>query len=90
MHGLDILDTFCGVKSIGANIIGMNEPNVSLCHPYIRPLFFKHQQQVWEHSKVTFSSSDISTRQQRPGGSIIGITGNLTSRVIRSSADNIG
>jgi hypothetical protein len=89
-NGLDILDFFCDMKSIDADIIAINEPNLNLRHPYIRRLFFQHQRQVWEHSKFSFSSSNIDTGLQKPGGTILGITGNLTSRVIESTADNMG
>jgi hypothetical protein len=89
-NGLDIHDFFCDMKSIDADIIAINEPNLNLRHPYIRRLFFQHQRQVWEHSKFSFSSSNIDTGLQKPGGTILGITGNLTSRVIESTADNMG
>jgi hypothetical protein len=89
-NGLDILDFFCDMKSIDADIIAINEPNLNLRHPYIRQLFFQHQRQVWEHSKFSFSSSNIDTGLQKPGGTILGITGNLTSRIIKSTADNMG
>ncbi len=78
------------MKSIDADIIAINEPNLNLRHPYIRRLFFQHQRQVWEHSKFSFSSSNIDTGLQKPGGTILGITGNLTSCVIESTADNMG
>jgi endonuclease/exonuclease/phosphatase family metal-dependent hydrolase len=91
-NGLDILDFFCDMKSIGADIIVINEPNLNLQHPYIRRLFHQHQhqQQVWEHSKFAFSSSNIDTGLQKPGGTILGITGNLTSRVIKSTSGSTG
>jgi hypothetical protein len=89
-NGLDILDFFCEMKHIGADIIAINEPNLNLRHPYIRRLFSQHQQQVWEHSKFAFSSSNIDTGLQKPGGTILGITGNLTSQVIESTADSMG
>jgi hypothetical protein len=78
------------MKSIGADIIGINEPNLNLRHSYIRQLFFQHQQQVWEHSKFAFSSSNIDTGIQKPGGTILGITGKLTTRVIDTSSDTMG
>lgn len=42
-NGLDILDYFSEMKSIGTNIIGINKPNLSLCCPYICYLFYQHQ-----------------------------------------------
>jgi hypothetical protein len=78
------------MKSIGANIIGINEPNLNLRHPYIRRLFYQHQRQVWEHSKFTYASSNIDTGIRKPGGTILGITGKLTSRVTETSTDPMG
>ncbi len=89
-NGLDILDFFCEMKSIGADIIGINEPNLNLRHPYIRRLFYQHQRQVWEHSKFTYASSNIDTGIRKPGGTILGITGKLTSRVTETSTDPMG
>jgi hypothetical protein len=87
-NGLGILDFFC--KSIGANIIGINEPNLNLRHPYIRRLFYQHQRQVWEHSKFTYASSNIDTGIREPGGTILGATGKLTSRVTETTTDPMG
>jgi hypothetical protein len=89
-NGLIILDFFCEMKSIRADIIGINEPNLNLRHPYIRQLFVQHQRQVWEHSKSAFSSSNINTGIQKPGGTILGITGKLTSQVINTTTDTMG
>jgi hypothetical protein len=89
-NGLDILDFFCEMKSIGADIIGINEPNLNLRHPYIRRLFYQHQRQVWEHSKFAYASSNIDTGIQKPGGTILGITGKLTSRVTETTSDAMG
>jgi hypothetical protein len=89
-NGLYIVDFFCEMKSIGANIIGINEPNLNLRHPYIRRLFYQHQRQVWEHSKFTYASSNIDTGIRKPGGTILGITGKLTSRVTETTTDPMG
>jgi hypothetical protein len=89
-NGLDILDFFCEMKSIGADIIGINKPNLNLRHPYIRRLFYQHQRQVWEHSKFTYASSNINTGIGKPGGTILGITGKLTSRITETTTDPMG
>jgi hypothetical protein len=77
-------------KAIGANIIRINEPNLNPRHPYIRRLFYQHQRQVWEHSKFTYASSNIDTGIQKPGGTILGDTGKLTSRVTETTTDPMG
>jgi hypothetical protein len=90
-NGLDILDYFCHMKSIGADIFGANEINVDTNHPLVQRLLRRHSNQVWEHSRIQTSSSQISFNSTRkPGGTLLGVTGNTTGRVMAQYSDPMG
>jgi hypothetical protein len=76
-NGLYILDYFCHMRTIGANILGASEINVEASHPFVQRLVNTHQNQVWDHSRFQLSNSNISFNSTRkPGGTLIRLTGN--------------
>jgi hypothetical protein len=79
------------MKDVGATIFGINEINQDTCHPYIRQLLHKHQGQVWDNSKLQYASSkiDIGTLR-KPGGTLLGVTDSISSRVIHNFSDDMG
>jgi hypothetical protein len=90
-NGLDILDFFCQIKDIDAAIFGITEINQDTHHPYIRQLLHKHQHQVWDNSKLQYASSKLDIGNiRKPGGTLLGITGSLSSRVIDKFSDDMG
>jgi exonuclease III len=90
-NGLDILDYFCHMKNIGVDIIGANELNLDTRHPLVQRLLYRHSNQVWEHSHLKTSSSKISFNSTRkPGGTLIGVTGNTVGRVEAHYSDPMG
>jgi exonuclease III len=90
-NGLDILDFFCHMKSIDADIIGASEINVESHHPFVQRLFSKHRNQVWTHSRFSLSSSKISFNSMRkPGGTLVGVTGNTSGRTVKQYSDPMG
>jgi hypothetical protein len=90
-NGLDILDFFCQIKDIDAAIFGINEINQDTQHPYIHQLLHKHQHQVWDNSKLQYASSKLDTGNiRKPGRTLLGITGSLSSRVIDNFSDDMG
>jgi hypothetical protein len=56
-NGLDILDYFCHMRTIGADILGASEINVEASHPFVQRLVHKHRNQVWDHSRFQLSNS---------------------------------
>jgi hypothetical protein len=90
-NGLDILDFYCQMKDIDATIFGKNEVNQDTQHPYIRQLLHTHQRRVWDNSKLQYASSnlDIGTIR-KPGGTLLGVTGSISSRVIDNFSDDMG
>jgi hypothetical protein len=87
-NGLDVLDFFCQMKDAGATIFGINEINQDTCHPYIHQFFHKHQHRVWDNSKLQYPSSKINIgRLRKPGGTLLGVTGSISSRVIDKFSD---
>jgi exonuclease III len=90
-NGLDMLDYFCQMKSIDANIIGANEINLDTNHPLVQRTFRRHQSQVWAHSRIQTSSSQISFNSTRkPGGTLLGVTGNTSGRIMSHYSDSMG
>jgi hypothetical protein len=90
-NGLDILDFFCHMRSIGADVIGASEINLDANHPFVRQALHRHRNQVWEHSRIATSSSHVNFGTTRkPGGTLLGITGNTTGRVIAQHSDKLG
>ena len=90
-NGLDILDYFCHMKSIGADIIGANEINLDTNHPLVQRILHRQSKQVWEHSRLQTSSSQISFNSTRkPGGTLLGVTGNTTARIVEHHSDLMG
>jgi hypothetical protein len=65
------------MKNIEANVIGGNETNINSRHPYVQQLFHCHRNRVWEHSQFQLTCSKIS----KPGGTILGVTGNASGRI---------
>ena len=79
------------MKDVGAAIFGINEINQDTQHPYIRQLLHKHQRQVWDNSKLQYSSSTLDIGSiHKPGGTLLGITGSISSRVIDTISDDMG
>jgi hypothetical protein len=79
------------MKHIEANVIGGSEINIDSFHPYVQRLFDRHRNQVWEHSRFQLSSSQISFKSVRkPGGTLLGITGNSSGRIQSRFSDPYG
>ena len=57
-NGLDILDYFCHMRAIDADIIGASEINIEAHHPYVRRLFHQHRNQVWDCLLYTSDAAD--------------------------------
>jgi hypothetical protein len=79
------------MKDIDATIFGINEVNQDTQHPYIRQLLHSHQRRVWDNSKLQYASSklDIGTIR-KPGGTLLAVTGSISSRVIDNFSDDMG
>jgi hypothetical protein len=79
------------MKDIDATIFGFNEVNQDTQHPYIQQLLHAHQRRVWDNSKLQYASSklDIGTIR-KSGGTCLGVTGSISSRVIDNFSDDMG
>jgi hypothetical protein len=90
-NGLDILDFCCQMKDIDATIFGINEVNQDTQHPYIQQLLHSHLRRVWDNSQMQYASSklDIGTIR-KPSGTLLGVTGSISSRVIHNFSDVMG
>jgi hypothetical protein len=96
-NGLNILDYFCHMRTIvGANILGASEINVEASHLFVQLFVHQHRNQARDHSRFQLLSSKIyfnsiyfnSTR--KPGGTLIGITGNATGLLEEQFSDPMG
>jgi hypothetical protein len=79
------------MKDIDATIFGINEVNQDTQHPYIRQLLHTHQRRVWDNSKLQYASSNLDIRTiRKPGGTLLGVTGSISGRVIDNFSDDMG
>jgi hypothetical protein len=79
------------MRHIGANVIGANEINLDTHKAYVQRMLYLHRSQVWEHSRLSSSSSQISfDTNRKPGGTFLAVTGNSAGRVIDQGSDKLG
>jgi hypothetical protein len=79
------------MHTIGADILGASEINVEASHPFDQRLVHQLRKQVWEHSRFQLSSSKIAFNStHKPGGTLIGVTGNAAGRLEEQFSDPMG
>ena len=84
-HFLSYMESLC------ANIFGFVETKIDCRRPDARTLLHKAKNKVWEHSKITTSSSSCTWNSlYKPGGTLLDITGPLVGRVRKSIDDDLG
>jgi exonuclease III len=87
----DILDSFYQMENIRADIFGFAETKLDCHHPKVRSLIHQAKGKIWEHSKITTSSSTCSWNSlHKPGGTLLGVTGPLVGRVRETITDPLG
>jgi zinc-binding in reverse transcriptase/Endonuclease/Exonuclease/phosphatase family len=89
--GLDIMETFSQLREIKADIFGIAETQLHCRSPSVQSIVQSCKRRIWEHCKLVSCSSDEEwPTTRKPGGTLIGVTGPLAGRVIRSDVDKYG
>jgi hypothetical protein len=79
------------MHSIKADIFGFAETKLDCHNPTIRSLLHQAKSKVWNHCKLSTSSSQTAwPTLHKPGGTLLGITGPLVGRIKSSFSDDLG
>jgi hypothetical protein len=89
--GADVTKIFLQMKNIQADIFGFAETQLHCRNPSIQRQLHDCKRRVWDHCKLfTCSSEEEWPTHRKPGGTILGITGNLAGRVRKHTSDKYG
>lgn len=79
------------VKRMGADTIALYEINLDTQKSQVKKLLYDTSQQVFDHQRVTFTSSTIPSKNQyKPGGTLILTNGKASGRVVDAGTDDLG
>jgi hypothetical protein len=89
--GGDLREYLEQMQQIEIDLIGLSEHNLDTHKPKVKSIIYDTCRNIYNHSKVAFSSSSIpSNTQFKPGGTMLIAQGNLTSRILQQGADSFG
>lgn len=89
--GTDILETFLQLQDIQVDIFGIVETQLNCRAPDVQQVLQRCKRRVWDHCKLYSCSSDEEWQHQRkPGGTLIGVTGQLVGRIKSHFVDKYG
>ena len=89
--GTDATEIFLQLHNIEADIFGIVETQIHCRNQQVQKQLQDAKRRVWDHCKIfTCSSEEEWNRPWKPGGTLIGITGNLAGRVRNHTLDKYG
>ena len=89
--GSDLTDIFLQLQNIQVDIFGLVETQVHCRNQQVQSQIQACKRRVWDHCKIfTCSSEEEWNRTSKPGGTMLGVTGNLAGRIRKQHPDRYG
>ena len=89
--GTDATEIFLQLQNIEVDIFGIVETQIHCRNQPVQRHIQDAKRRVWDHCKIfTCSSEEEWNRPWKPGGTLLGITGNLAGRVRKHTLDKYG
>ena len=77
-----MLDLFMQMENIRANILAFAETKLATDQPYIYQLLQRIKRKIWDHARLTTSTSKVTIDgYHKPGGTLTCATNSLIGRI---------
>jgi hypothetical protein len=86
-----MLNIFLQMENIRADVFGFSETKLASDQPYVTNLLQRHKRNIWDHARLTTSTSNaVLDGYHKPGSTLTCATGNLVGRIHSNISDPYG